>query len=219
MKQFAIIGVGSFGFYLGRRLYEKGHEVLAIDIDPEAIQNIRDHVSQAAVADATDAEALEALGVNEMDTVVVCIGSSLTNSILTSLNLIDLGVKHLIAKSITEPHGRILSKIGVTEIFFPEKDEAVTMAERLHDPHLLDYLPLIEGYSISQFPVPERMAGKSLRELDLINRFGIQIVGIKGAGDYLNMVPTGTYTLKSGDEMIILGPDDALREIEAETSG
>lgn len=216
-KQFAVIGMGNFGYYLAIRLCEKGHEVLTIDRKPALIQDIRDYVSQAVVADATDIKALEALGIKEMDTVVVCIGNNLSDSILTTLNLNDLGVKHLLAKAISDSHARILKKIGAHEIVFPEKDQAVQLAERLHNPNLLDYLPSIQDYSIVRIPPPKSFVGKALRELNLINRFGVQIVAIrKKDSEDLNIIPTANYKVMEDDLMIILGPNEALNKLQNE---
>ncbi len=217
MKQFAIIGMGKFGYYLAIHLHEKGHEVLAIDRKPGLIQDIRDYVSQAVVADATDIKALESLGVKDMDTVVVCIGTNLSDSILTTLNLNDLGVKHLLAKATSESHARILKKIGAHEIVFPEKDQATHLGERLHNPNLLDYLPSMEGCSIVRIPPPKSFIGKALRELNLINRFGVQVVAMrKKDSEDLNIIPTANYELTENDLMIILGPNEALNRLQHE---
>ncbi|MGB9438987.1 MAG: TrkA family potassium uptake protein, partial [Desulfobacterales bacterium] len=128
MKQFAVIGLGNFGYYLATQLYKKGHEVLAIDKKPNLVQEIKDKVNQAIVADATERETLEAMGLEQMDAAVVCIGSVLSNSILVTLNLKDIGVKRVLAKALSEAHGRILYKIGASEVFFPEKDLALSLA-------------------------------------------------------------------------------------------
>ena len=141
MKQFAIIGLGNFGKYLATRLYEKGHEVLVIDKRPMPVQDIKDKVTQAVVGDATDRKTLESLNLKDVDAAVVSIGSILSNSILATLNLIEIGVKHVMAKAISEEHSRILKKIGASDIFFPEKDLAIHLAERLHNPNMIDYLP------------------------------------------------------------------------------
>ncbi len=214
-KQFAVIGLGSFGYYLAVHLCGKGHEVLAIDKRPALIQDIRDHVSQAVVADSTDSKALESLGIKEMDTVVVCIGTNLSDSILTTLNLNDLGAKHLLAKATSESHARILKKTGAHEIIFPERDQALHVGERLHNPSVLDYLPFIEGYSIVRIPPPKSFLGKVLRELNLINRFGVQVVAIrKKDSEELNIIPTANYELTESDLMIILGPNKSLEQLQ-----
>jgi trk system potassium uptake protein TrkA len=219
MKQFAVIGVGKFGHYLAIQLYEKGHEVVAVDRRDTLIQEIRDRVSQAVVADSTDMQALEALGLTEMDAVVVCIGdSSLSNSILTTLNVHDIGARRLLAKAINDSHARILRKIGADEVFFPERDQAVALAERLHNPSVLDYLPFIEGYSMIQMAPPPEFRNKRLRELDLINRFGVQVVAVREtANGEVKMIPTGECRLRPENEMIILGPNDALDALRKKT--
>lgn len=210
-KQFAIIGLGNFGFYLATELFKKGHEVLGIDINPKLVQEIRDRVSRAVIADATDAQALKELELKKMDAVVVCIGSILNNSILATLNVKDLGVSRVVAKAVSEAHGRILRKIGADEIYFPEKDLALTAAQRLDNPNVLDYLPFMEGYSIVQLAPPSSFTGKSLIELDLINRLGVQVIAIKElVPENVVLIPTGHFVVKESDVLILLGPDDAL---------
>ncbi|MDY7032481.1 MAG: TrkA family potassium uptake protein [Thermodesulfobacteriota bacterium] len=218
MKQFAVIGIGNFGYYLATRLYEKGYDVLAMDRDPARIQEIKDAVSQAVVADTTNRKTLEALEIKEMDAAVVCIGSVLSDSILTTLNLKDIGVKKIYAKAVSEPHGRILLKIGASEIFFPEKDIAVSLAEKLHNPNMLDYLPFLEGYSIIELVPPKEFAGKKLSELDLINRYGVQVIAIKElVPEHMNLVPKGQSVIKDSDILILLGSNIGLDKLRKET--
>ncbi len=218
-KQFAVIGLGNFGFYLASGLFQKGHEVLAIDIDPRKVQEIRDQVSRAVIADATDPPALKELELEKMDAVVVSIGSVLNSSILSTLNVKDLGVKRVVAKAVSEAHGRILQKIGADEIYFPEKDLALTAAQRLDNPNVLDYLPFMEGYSIVKLSPPAAFVGKNLIQLDLINRFGIQVIAVtETAPENLVMIPTGSFIIKESDVLILLGPDKALAGLKEKTN-
>ena len=215
-KQFAIIGLGNFGFYLAVALSQKGHEVLGIDISAKLVQEVRDHISRAVIADATDPQALRELELETMDAVVVSIGSILNNSILATLNVKDLGVKRVVPKAVSEAHGRILRKISADEIYFPEKDLALTAARRLDNPNVLDYLPFMEGYSIVELSPPAAFIGKSLVELDLINRFGIQVVAVKElVPENVVMIPTGRFLVKDSDILVILGPDPALARLTA----
>jgi len=215
MKQFAVIGLGNFGYYLATQLYKKGYEVLAIDKKPNLVQEIKDKVSQAIVADATERETLEAIGLEQMDAAVVCIGSVLSNSILVTLNLKDIGVKRVLAKALSEAHGRILYKIGASEVFFPEKDLALSLAERIHNPNMIDYLPFLEGYSIIELSPPQDFIGKSLQELDLINRLGIQIIAVKEViKDQLVFIPTAKFVLKDSDILIMLGRNESLDKLK-----
>jgi len=211
MKQFAVIGLGNFGYYLATHLYDKGNDVLAIDQNQNLVQKIKDNVTQAVIADSTDLQTIKSLSIQEMDAVVVCIGNDLSASIHTTLNLKDVGVRKVYAKAISEPHGRILRKVGAQEILFPEKDLAINLAERLHNPSLLDYLPFFEGYSIIELKPKENFVQKELRDLDLINKYGVQVIAIKEiASGKLAMIPTGKYVLKGDEVMILLGPNDGL---------
>ena len=219
-KQFAIIGLGNFGYYLATRLAEKRHDVLALDKNPKPVQEIRDVVSQAVVADASDLETLSALGLKEMDAVIVAIGSDMSASILATLLVKEIGVDRLYAKAITEAHGRALKRVGATDVFFPEKDLALSVAERLHNPNLLDYLPFIEGYSMVELAPPKDFIGKSLAELDLINSLGCQVVAVKElVPEKLNLIPTGKFVIKDSDALILLGPSDALEKLRSGKGG
>jgi len=214
MKQFAIIGLGTFGYYLATHLYEKGHDILAMDKDPTLVQKIKDSVSQAVVADAADPRTVESLFIKEMDAAVVCIGTDISASILVTLNLKDIGIQKIYAKAITDSHGRILRKVGADEILFPERDLAVSLAEKLHNPSVLDYLPFLEGYSIIELASPDDFVGKDLKALDLINRYGVQVLAIKKVvSGQFEMIPTGRYVLKDDEDLILLGPNDALDSI------
>jgi trk system potassium uptake protein TrkA len=215
MGQFAVIGVGNFGYYLGRQLYEKGHEVIALDISKGNIQKVKDVVSQAVVADATDREALESLGISHVDAAVVCIGTRMQASILATLHLKELGIQNILAKATSEEHGRILKKVGANEIFFPEKDLALGVASRLDNPNMLDYLPFIEGYSIVEIAPPKYFIGQTLKELDLINRFGIQVIAVKEIiPEGVTLIPKANFQVKDSDVLIILGPDEALERLQ-----
>ena len=214
MKQFAIIGLGNFGYYLAMHLYEKGNEVLAIDKNPKKVQEIKDRVSQAVVADGTDRKAMESLGLKEMDAAVVCVGSVLSASILATLIQKDIGVNRVLAKAISDDHGRILHKIGTSEVIFPEKDLGISLAERLHNPNMLDYLPFLEGYGIIELAPPRGFIGKSLQELDLINRYGIQVIAIRETvPNRISLIPTAQSIVKDSDILILLGPNKALDKL------
>jgi trk system potassium uptake protein TrkA len=218
-KQFAVIGLGNFGFYLATSLFQKGHEVLGIDINPRKVQEIRDHVSRAVIADATDPQALKELEIEKVDTVVVSIGSELNSSILATLNVKDIGANRVEAKAVSGAHGRILQKIGADEIYFPEKDLALTAAQRLDNPNVLDYLPFMEGYSIVELAPPKEFIGKNLIDLDLINRHGIQVVAVKElVPEKVVMIPTGRFIVKDSDILVMLGPDKALAGLKKKSN-
>ena len=213
-KQFAVIGLGNFGFYLATTLYQKGHEVLAVDVDSRRVQEIRDNVSRAVIADATDPKAVRELELADMDAVMIAIGSNLNNSILATLNTKDAGVKRILAKAVSDAHRRILLKIGASEIYFPEKDLALTAAERLANPNLIEYIPLMEDHSIAQLAPPKDFIGKTLAELDLINKYGIQIVAVKELIPNNNVsIPTGRFVIKDSDVLVMIGPEKQMARL------
>jgi trk system potassium uptake protein TrkA len=210
-KQFAVIGLGNFGFYLAASLFQKGHEVLGFDINARQVQEIRDQGEPGRDCRRHRPPGAQGTGAGKMDAVVVGIGSVLNSSILATLNVKDIGVKRVVAKAVSEAHGRILRKIGADDIYFPEKDLALTAAQRLDNPNVLDYLPFMEGYSIVELAPPTDFIGKTLIELDLINRHGIQVVAVKElVPENVVMIPTGRFVVKDSDVLVMLGPDNAL---------
>jgi len=215
MKQFLVIGLGNFGYFLSTHLYSKGHDVMAIDKKPELVDRIKTKVTQAIVADATDADVIGSLGVKEMDVAVVSIGSVLSNSILAVLNLQEAGIRHIVAKAINEPHKRVLEKLGVRDICFPEKDNAISMAEKLHNPNLIDYLPFMEGYGIIELAVPKSFIGKSLRQVKLPNRYDVQIIAIKEMiSEKVYFIPKADFIFKDNGVMILLGSESGLKKLK-----
>lgn len=214
-KQFVVIGLGNSGYFLARHLTALGHDVLVIDSSPEKIQDITSSVSQAAVADSTRKKQLAALPLTKVDSVVVCIGEDLEASLLTVLNLKELGVKHIIAKSSSPAHTAILEKLGVSDIFHPERDMSISLAERMNRPNMLDYLPFMEGFSIIELACPERFIGKTLKELSLTSKYGVQVIAIR---DPLETEPKlgnlADYVLQERDVLFIIGPNKVLDKIK-----
>lgn len=212
--KFAIIGMGSFGSNVAKTLYEKGNEVLAVDTDKEKVGEVKACVSHAVHMDAADKENLEALGIGEMDVVVVSLGPEMEASILTVLHLHELGVKRIVAKALTEDHAKILEAVGATEVIFPEKDMAVKTALRLSNPNVLEYLPLISGIGIQEIAPPEKFIGKSIKELDLRNKYGIQIIAIKEIiPEKITYVPKSNFVIKDSDILVIMGEEKQLASL------
>ena len=214
-KQFVVIGLGNSGYFLARHLTALGHDVLVIDSSPEKIQDITASVSQAVVADSTRKKQMASLPLNKVDSVVVCIGEDLEASLLTVLNLKELGVKHIIAKSSSPAHTVILEKLGVSDIFHPERDMAISLAERMNRPNMLDYLPFMEGFSIVELACPEKFIGKTLKELSLTSKYGVQVIAIR---DPLETEPKlgnlADYVLQERDVLFIIGPNKVLDKIK-----
>lgn len=213
MAQIAVIGLGNFGYYLARELFSKGHEVIAIDINKDPVQKIRQEVSEAIVADGTDVETLKALGLHDLDVNIVAIGTNMLASILTTFNLRQIDSKLIYAKALSEEHAQILKYVGAHNIVFPEKDMALMIAQRIHNPNMIDYLPFHEDYAIFEFPSPRPFIGKTLQQLDLINKYGLQIIAVrkpsheasKNGKDRFVFIPRAKYTIEEGDSLIVLG--------------
>jgi trk system potassium uptake protein TrkA len=212
-KQFVVIGLGSTGTFLTKRLYDLGHNVLAIDVNPEKVQDIAPFVSQAAVADCTRKKFLQEFPLAKADSIIVCIGS-LENSLLTVLNLKEINLNNLIVKAADSSHSAILKKMEIKNIFQPEHDMAIELAEKLDrmgKPNMLDYMPLMEGYSILEWKCPANLVGKTLMDANLINKYGVQVIAIKDAKTKkLNAIPKAQYEFNEGDILFIFGPNDAL---------
>lgn len=215
MKRFAVIGNGSFGYYAARSLYEKKNEVIAIDRSKERVQAIEPYVSTAIVQDATDAEGIKGLGLDEMDAVIVSTGADIKPSILICFHLAQMGIKRIIVKAEDTDHAKILKKLGATETIQPGMDIAQRLAMRLTKPNILEYLPLEDEFTIMQIEAPPSFAGKSLKELDLRNRYDINIVGVKEkTPEKFVMIPHGDFVIKSNDTLVIIGKESHIYKIK-----
>ena len=214
--KFAVIGLGSFGSNVARTLYQRGHEVVAIDKDKDRIEGAKSFSSHAVLTDASAKENLEALGITDMDVVVVSLGSAMEASVLTVLHLHELGLKRIVAKASTEDHSKILDAVGATEVINPEKDMAVRTALKLTSPHILECLPLMSGVSIEEIAPPERFIGKSLRDLDLRNKYGIQVIAVRELIPERTLyVPPADFVIKDSDVLIVMGEEKMLEKVTA----
>ena len=214
--KFAVIGLGSFGHNAARTLYKKKNEVLAVDIDKEKIEDVKSFVSHAVNMDAADKENLQALGIQDMDVVIVSLGPEMEASILTVLYLHEIGAQRIVAKALTEDHAKVLEAVGATEVIYPEKDMAVKTALRLSCPNILEYLPLTSGIGIQEIAPPEKFIGKSLKDLDLRNKYGIQVLAIKEIiPEKTTFVPLADFVIKDSDILVIMGEEKALEKINS----
>lgn len=209
MGRFCVIGAGNFGYHLVSNLYEEGHEVVVIESDRSKLQKVQDLSSYAILADAANKEFLASQGLTEMDAVIISTGEQIHQSTLITLYLKELGCKRIIVKSNNEDHSKILRKVGASEVIFPEKDMAIKTARNLANPNILDYLPMVEDYSISELAPPKHFLGKNLIELDLRRRFDILIIGIKDVlSDRFVLLPPADYLIKESDLLVIFGKTD-----------
>ena len=216
MKRFAVIGLGNFGFYMAKSLFEEGNEVLAMDIDKARVQTIDPFTSEALVLDATDKEALTALGLESMDAVVLSTGINTSSSILICLYLQEIGVKKILAKALDDDHAKILRRMGATEIIHPERDIALRVSRRLSHPNILDFLPLTEEYDMIQVDPPVEFLGKTLKDLNLRAKYNVHVIAIKElVPENLVLVPAADFTIKDSDILVMLGKSQDIKKIKA----
>ncbi len=216
MKRFAVIGLGNFGFHAAKSLFEDGNEVVAIDLDRNRIQAIDPFCTEAVVMDATDKERLKSLGLEVMDSVIVSTGAKISTSLLITLHLQEIGVKKILAKALDEDHGKILKKVGATEIIHPEKDMAIRVARGLSTPNILDFIPLEEDYSLVQVDPPRAFIGKTLRELNLRAKYNVHVIAIKElVPENFVLVPPADFLIKDSDILIMLGKSQDIKRIKA----
>lgn len=216
MKRFAIIGLGNFGFHAARALYEEGHEVVAVDIDKNRVQAIDHYATEAVLLDATDKENLHALGLEQMDAVIVSTGTKLSTSILICLYLQEMRVKRILAKAVDEDHGKILKRVGATEIIHPEREMALRVARGLSNPNMLDFIPLADEFDLVQVGPPSDFIGKSLKELNLRAKYNVHIIAIKElVPENFVLVPPASFVIKDSDVLVMLGKTQDIKKIKA----
>lgn len=216
--QYAVIGLGRFGSSLSKELIKLGNEVLGIDKDEEIVDEMSNVLTHAVVADSTDEEVLKSLGIRNFDTAVIAIGDDIQGSILTAILLKDLGVKKVVAKALSELHGKVLNKLGVDRVIFPERDMGIRVAHQLVSPNLLDYIELSKDYTIAELSVPKRLDGLSIKDLDPRAKFGCSVVAINKKSGVI-IAPTATDIVNEKDLMVIIGTNDQIEEFESEVIG
>ena len=205
-KKIGVIGLGHFGFHVASTLFAEGHDVTAIDLNKDKIQAVKDFCAYAIIGDAANKEFLEEQGIKEMDAVVVSTGSRSHLSTLITLYLKELGVPEILVKAIGEDHGRILERIGATQVIFPEKDMAIRTAHNLGSPNILEYIPLTGEYSLSEIAATCGFIGSTLVQLDLRKKYHITVIAIKDVvTDTFMPSPPPDYRIKDGDLLVILG--------------
>ena len=213
MKSYVVIGLGRFGSALAKNLCQLGAEVLAIDIRGDLVQQIANDVTHAVVGDGQDKEVLRALGVRNFDCAVIAIGDNLAASVLTVMNLKELGVPYLVCKAHDATYGRVLEKLGVDRVVIPEMEQAQRLARILHSHNVLDYIELSTDYGILEVPAPKSWIGKSLRELNVRAKLDINIIAVKN-GEKTNVSPSADYQICTGDVLAVLGDTVALEAMQ-----
>ena len=205
MKQYLVIGLGRFGTSVAKTLYEAGENILGIDVSEELVQDrINNNIlKNAIIGDASDEKILKDIGAENFDVAFVCIGD-IEASVMIALNLKELGIKSIIAKAINKKHGKVLTKIGATEIVYPEEHMGKRIAELTMNTDIIEHLKFTDNFVLVEVKAPSIFWNNSLIKLDVRNKYNINIVGIKKSkGEFLPN-PTANVVIEEGDVLVII---------------
>lgn len=213
-KELGVIGLGKFGFSLAEALANLGHDVVGVDRGDTRVRRAQGKLAQVFKADATDEKALEQIGFKDLDKVIVSTGESMEASILVVLNLQALGVGEIWVKAVSEAHQRVLYKIGVDHVIFPEAFVAHQLAQQLTNLGINDYFGLGTDVATKELVV-NKWAGKSLRDLDLTNKFQVQVVAVRKSEEAdFSFVPKADNVFEEGDVIVLIGKSENVSQIE-----
>ncbi len=215
MKSFVVIGCGRFGTSVAKTLYNLGNEVMAVDIDPVTIQEISEFVTHAVVADVMDDAVLHELGLSNFDVVIISMASNIEASIMCTLTAKEMGAKKVVVKAQSDIHGKVLAKLGADRVIFPERDMGARVAHNLTSSNILDFIELSPEYYIIEIAALKRWINKSLSELRLRNKYGVNVLAIKRDTE-LKISPNAEEVIKMGDILVIIGDSEDIRKIESQ---
>lgn len=213
-KSFLVIGAGRFGKSVARTIDKAGHDVLVVDKDEALIQDISSEVTDAIVADATSESALKAIGIRDFDAVVLAIGFDVQASIMAAILLIEKEARYIVAKAQTDLHGKVLDKIGVNRVVYPERDMGHKIARSLIAPTIIDMIELSDEYSVVEITAPAEMVGKSLLELNLRALHGISVIALRrNNGGKTNISPIAGDLVEENDLIVAIGDNKNLHKL------
>ena len=216
MKQYLVIGLGRFGRSVAKTLYESDQEVMAVDVSEDLVQDmINDYkVENAMVLDGTDLTSLQEIGAQNFDTAFVCM-RNLEASILTTLNLRELGVSKIIAKAGSREHGKVLEKIGASKIVYPEEYMGRRIAQLVMEPNMIEHLRFSSDFLLAEIKAPNIFWNKTLIELNVRNKYNANIVGIRKANDVFYPNPAAETLIEKGDILVVITDSKTARTLES----
>lgn len=215
-ESYGVIGLGRFGTALAEKLAEAGREVIVVDRNENRVKELRNYTDFAYVADELTKEVLEEIGIQNCDTVIVCIGEKIDTSILVTLNVVNLGVKRVIAKAISKDQGEVLEKIGA-EVVYPEKDMALRLARKMLVNSVMDSISLDNNVEISEVMIPPKLIGKSLESMKFRQKYGLNVIAIEHEGKTDTQIEPG-YTFIKGDVLVVMGRSEYVSKFEGRYS-
>jgi K+ transport systems, NAD-binding component len=215
-RSFCIIGLGRFGMTLTMTLAQMGHQVMVIDIDADTINTIADIVDNAVIGDATNETVLRNSGVKDYDVVVISLSEEMDDSILLTLMLKDLGAKYVIARANSDPHKRILEKIGADRVIFPEKDMGEKVAYMLGNSNVIEYIEFTSDYCIVEINVPHQWVGKNIIDLAVRRKYGVNIIAVTNHNDgKVHIAPSPQREFIEGDLVTLMGENEIINKVIA----
>lgn len=216
MKTFAVIGLGRFGKSAAMQLFNMGYEVLAIDQNMNNVNLISDYVTRAVCGDAKEESVLKAVGIRNYDCVIVAIGDDITDSVLITLSLKEMGIKQIICKARDNQHKKVLKKIGADTVIIPEQEAGIKTAASLVSNRFLDIIDLSDEYSIADTVVPKIWTGKSIKDISVRKKYGVNIVAVKNQIDNsVNITPGADYVFSETDIVVLVGRADDINRLNS----
>ncbi|MDW7738934.1 MAG: TrkA family potassium uptake protein [Bacillota bacterium] len=214
-KSFLVIGAGRFGKSVARTLCDAGHDVMVVDKDETLVQQISSDVTDAVSADITSESCVKALGVRDFDAIVLAIGFDVQASIMAAILLIEKEARYIVAKAQTDLHGKVLEKIGINRVIYPERDMGQKIARSLIAPTIIDMIELSDDYSVVEVKAPAEMVGKTLLELNLRARYGVSVIAFRrNNGGSTNISPVAEDVVEAGDIIVAIGENKQLEKLD-----
>ncbi len=204
MKTVLLIGLGRFGRHIAEKLNELNHEVMAVDIREDRVNDVLPYVTNAQIGDSTNEEFLRSLGVNDYDVCFVAIGDNFQSSLETTSLLKELGARHVVSRAARDVHAKFLLRNGADEIVYPEKQLAKWSAIKFTSEHIFDYIELDNDYAVYEVYVPENWIGKTISDLDIRRKYKINIMAVKRNGQ-LELTISPETRLSSSDTLLVIG--------------
>jgi len=213
-KRFVMLGMGSFGTALARKLASNGCQVIGVDSRKDRLEGVKNDIHECVVGDATDREVLENLPLRDASAVFISLGETISRSLLATLHVKELGARQVVVKGVTKEHGKILEHLGADRVIFPEEEVARQLADKMTWPNVLDFLPIDPEYSVAEVAMPSSLSGKTLAEADLRNAIGVQVIGIKDVlSGKLDMFPDGRRKLLEDQVLLVVGRAEELQAL------
>lgn len=212
-KSFAVLGLGRFGTSVANALADMGFDVLAVDSKEEHISQLSESVTHAITGDVTSENLLHSIGIRNFDVAIVAIGDDIQSSILTTILLKEAGVPYIVSKAQNDLHARVLEKVGADRVVFPEKDMGIRVAHNLSKTNVLDFIELSKDDSIMEIIPPAKWIGKSLKDAQVREKYGISVIAIK-KGENIQVAPKADYIIEQGNLLVVIGTNHDIQRFQ-----